>query len=486
MRYRFGDYQLDTDRHALEHAGVPVKLERKVYQVLTYLVQHREHLVPRAELLEHVWPGVYVAEAAVTRCIVALRKAVGDDRERQQVIQTLHGQGYRFVAPVTMGDAPPSPPAYAAAPVPSAAWRAATGFVDLDAAVAMVLPSSTPSGRLGTGERKLVTVLCCTLDLSEDDPTAHDPEARYTLLQALVDVATPAIHHYGGRLQTVGAEGLVAVFGVPQILEDHAPRAVQAALELQHRLPALAPRGGLALRMGLHTGVAVVGHLGDATAAPYVDGEVVAVAMRLGHEAPTGAIVVSEAIARLVRYLVQLELLRPGPQPRPAGSLAPYQVLGLRPQRSPSRWGHGRPLTPLAGRARELAVLHQAYEQTVAGQGQVVGLVGEPGMGKSRLLAEVHRALQGLPVTWLTGHCLSYGRAIPYLPILDLLRQYCGLTETDAPAVVQAHVAQCVQEVDLDPTSGRRPCSRSWERQRPRRRWPRRALVQFNGNVFAF
>src|SRR5215467_12692862 len=136
--------------------------------------------------------------------------------------------------------------------------------------------------------------------------------------------------------------------------------------------------------------------------------------MRLGHEAPIGAIVVSEATARLVRSLVQLERLRPG-------ALAPSQVLGLRPQRSPSRWGHGRPLTPLAGRTRELAVLHQAYEQTVAGQGQVVGLVGEPGMGKSRLLVEVHRALQGFPVTWLTGHCLSYGRAIPYLPILDLL-----------------------------------------------------------------
>jgi len=84
MRYMFGDYQLDTERHVLAHTEVPVKLERKVYQVLAYLVQHRERLVSREELLEHVWPGVYVAEAAVTRCIAALRKAVGDDRERQQ------------------------------------------------------------------------------------------------------------------------------------------------------------------------------------------------------------------------------------------------------------------------------------------------------------------------------------------------------------------------------------------------------------------
>ncbi len=68
-------------------------------------------------------------------------------------------------------------------------------------------------------------MLCCTLALSEGDPTAHDPEARYTLWQALVDLATPAIRRYGGTLQTVGAEGLIALFGVPQVLEDHAPRA---------------------------------------------------------------------------------------------------------------------------------------------------------------------------------------------------------------------------------------------------------------------
>src|SRR5215470_2977788 len=135
MRYRFGDYQLDTDRHALEHAGVPVKLERKVYQVLTYLVQHREHLVPRAELLEHVWPGVYVAEAVVTRCIAALRKAVGDDRERQHVIQTLHGQGYRFVVPVSLDDAPPSPAAIVTSPALAPALRSATAFAALDTAV---------------------------------------------------------------------------------------------------------------------------------------------------------------------------------------------------------------------------------------------------------------------------------------------------------------------------------------------------------------
>ncbi len=196
--------------------------------MLAYLVQHRERLVARDELLEHVWPGVYVAEAAVTRCIAALRQAVGDDRARQQVIQTLHGQGYRFVAPVTVGDETPPAPAPASSLILAPALRSSTAPVAPDAA-ATATPLPTPPGSLGAGERKLVTVLCCTLVLPEGNPAARDPELRYTLFQAFVDLVTPAIQRYGGTLQSVGPDGLVALFGVPQALEDHAACAVQAA-----------------------------------------------------------------------------------------------------------------------------------------------------------------------------------------------------------------------------------------------------------------
>src|SRR5262245_4016058 len=176
MRYRFGAYQLDTERHVLEQAGVPVKLERKVYQVLAYLVQHRERLVPREELLEHVWPGVSVAEAAVTRCIAALRQAVGDDRARQQVIQTLHGQGYCFVAPVRVDDPPAPAPAPAPSPILPPASRPSPAPVAPAAAAATATPPPAPPGRQVAGERKLVTVLCCTLALPEGDPGPQDPE----------------------------------------------------------------------------------------------------------------------------------------------------------------------------------------------------------------------------------------------------------------------------------------------------------------------
>jgi DNA-binding winged helix-turn-helix (wHTH) protein/tetratricopeptide (TPR) repeat protein len=103
MSYVFGEYVLDTERHELSCAGEPIKLERKAYQVLVYLLQHHERLVTREELLEQVWPDTYVNDSAVARCIRTLRRALGDSRETQQMIQTLYGQGYRFVAAVEMG-----------------------------------------------------------------------------------------------------------------------------------------------------------------------------------------------------------------------------------------------------------------------------------------------------------------------------------------------------------------------------------------------
>lgn len=99
--YVFGVYELDMPCYQLRRAGAPLALEPKVFDVLAYLVHHGNRLVTKDELLKHLWPGIYVGDAAVVRCIVAARKAVGDGGHTQQVIQTVRRRGYRFVAPVT-------------------------------------------------------------------------------------------------------------------------------------------------------------------------------------------------------------------------------------------------------------------------------------------------------------------------------------------------------------------------------------------------
>ena len=110
----------------------------------------------------------------------------------------------------------------------------------------------------------------------------------------------------------------------------------------------------------------------------------------------------------------------------------------------------GRAQSPFVGRTREIAMLHALMAQVEGGRGQAVGIVGEAGVGKSRLLYEFRQSLTGHSVTYLEGRCLSYGSATPYLPVLEVLRGHCGVTEHDGPEVVAEKVRLALQGVGMD------------------------------------
>ena len=129
-----------------------------------------------------------------------------------------------------------------------------------------------------------------------------------------------------------------------------------------------------------------------------------------------------------------------------------YQVVGLHTQDGSGTPGL-RAHSPFVGRAHELATLHTALAQVMGGRGQVVGIVGEPGIGKSRLLAEWRQLLHAYGVTYLEGRCLSYGSATPYLPVRDWLRAHCGITPADGAAAITAKVCERLQAVGLAPDS---------------------------------
>ena len=119
MRYIFGDYVLDTQRSELHHTGVPIKLRRKVLQVLAYLLAHRERVVPKHELLEQLWPDQFVGDEALKSCIKTLRQALGERGRTSRFVRTLHGQGYRFVAAVEVREPLPAEDAPRSSPSPS-------------------------------------------------------------------------------------------------------------------------------------------------------------------------------------------------------------------------------------------------------------------------------------------------------------------------------------------------------------------------------
>jgi DNA-binding winged helix-turn-helix (wHTH) protein len=249
MQYVFGAYTLDVQRDELHDAAGVVQLDHQVFAVLAYLVQHHDQVVRRQELFEQLWPDRFVSEAALERCITIARRAVGDSGRRQRVIQTVHGRGYRFVAPVEEClDAQPgtvSPAALPAPDLPEISPPPPPDAAVSPAALVLPLPASPsppptalrpPRPPLSTGERRQVTVLCGTLAHATALADRLGLEVFRHLMQTFHTLAQECMQRYEGIVQTLGEEGVLALFGVPMAQEEHAWRAVRAALELQQRL----------------------------------------------------------------------------------------------------------------------------------------------------------------------------------------------------------------------------------------------------------
>ena len=278
-------------------------------------------------------------------------------------------------------------------------------------------------------------------------------------MQTLCTLALEAIQGYEGTLQSVQDDGCLILFGAPVAQEDHARRAVRAALGLQQRFRSVPmdptwPSGATyTVRVGLHTGPILLGSLGEDQRLTYTAvGDTTQHAAWLAQQAAPGTILVSDATARLVESEVRLEGVVPRPCLGPTDPRAAYQVLGLGSPRAPLLTDEARPRSRFVGRELELATLQALLTRVAEGQGQVVGIVGEPGMGKTRLLAELRQRLGDTQVTVLEGQCLSDGQATPYGPLRDLLRRACGGTETDSPAIMTANVQQHCQEMGLAST----------------------------------
>jgi predicted ATPase/DNA-binding winged helix-turn-helix (wHTH) protein/class 3 adenylate cyclase len=518
MRYSFGDYVLDTQRYELHHAGEPIKLRRKVFQVLAYLLVHRDRVVPKSELLAQLWPEQFVGEEALTSCVKTLRRALGERGRTARFVRTLHGQGYRFVAAVEEREHRPadeSPPALplsggagatrqAAGPAPVLAapladpgtpltdpgtppWEAPDRGRYVATSVIPHFPSplmgegsgggeshatSSPhrnlpppggKGPLPTlvswvaldGEHKQVTILCGSLAEASTLAARLGPEAMYHLMLDVLSLAQDTVQRYAGTLTQVTGDGFLALFGAPMALEDHARRAVLAALELCQRLrEPHAIRGqphGVAVCLALHTGPVVVGPLAYDSQRPYTAaGGTLHVATRLQRRAVPDTLLVSAATYALVQGEVQGEVCETCARDAPSTPGLVYVIRGLLRRRAGVPWRGTRPLSRLVGRTQELALLAELFEHVEGGQGQVVGIVAEAGGGKSRLLYEFGQRLAGKRVTYLAGRCLSYGQAMPYHPIIDLLCANCGITEADSPAAIAGKVRMGLQELGMD------------------------------------
>lgn len=306
------------------------------------------------------------------------------------------------------------------------------------------------------GERKQVTVMFCDLVNSTALAERIGPEAMHTLLNRFFELALDDVHRYEGTINQFLGDGFMALFGAPIAHEDHARRSVLAALALQrtlqdHHAELGEPYGVTCqFRMGINSGIVVVGSIGDNLRMDYsAIGDTTNLASRLQGIAEPGEILVSESMSRLVDGYVRLEDL---PSVQVKGKTEPvaiYKAIGTLARPSPITSHGERTLSQFVGRERELAVLDELFEQVESGNGQVVGIVAEAGTGKSRLLYEFRQRLQDKQAMYLEGRCLSYGSTIPYHPIVDVVRNNCGITEGDSSETILDKVRSALQEVEM-------------------------------------
>lgn len=308
------------------------------------------------------------------------------------------------------------------------------------------------------GERKQVTVLFCDLVGSTALADRLGPETMHLLLNRFFELALGEVHRYEGTVNQFLGDGFMALFGAPIAHEDHARRAVLAALGLQrvlkdHRAELGGPSGvEIQVRMGINTGWVVVGGIGDQLRQDYTAvGDTTNLAARLQQLAEPGAVLVSEATSRFLQGSVQLEALTPLQVKGKEIPIQAFQALGIGTVSAEEAVLSAAMLSPFVGRRREIGILSELRERAAGGEGQVVGIAAEAGAGKSRLLYEFQHKSGGQPAVCMAGRCLSYGSGVPYLPLLYMLRNAWKISEADDSGAVATKVHAALAKAEVNP-----------------------------------
>jgi class 3 adenylate cyclase len=276
-------------------------------------------------------------------------------------------------------------------------------------------------------QRRQITVMFCDLIGSTALSSQLDPEEMYEVLRTYQSRCTEVIEQAGGFVAKYLGDGVLAYFGYPQAHEDDPERAIQAGLVIAGLVPGVPVPGGrqLAARIGIATGLVIVGELIGAGAAEEraVTGETPNLAARLQEAAPPGGVVVSAATRRLAAGLFDfadlgLQAFKGLPRPEPV-----WLVTGHKAAADRFAARHEREPAPLVGREAELAEILERWGRALAGETEIVGLVGEPGIGKSRLIYELRGALAGEPHVWLEGGGAQVFRNTPFHVAAQMVRR---------------------------------------------------------------
>jgi class 3 adenylate cyclase/tetratricopeptide (TPR) repeat protein len=305
------------------------------------------------------------------------------------------------------------------------------------------------------GERKQVTVLFADVKGSLELLADRDPEDARKLLDEVLNRMMEAVHRYEGTVNQVMGDGIMAIFGAPVAHEDHAVRACYAALRIQRRIARYADRirrtEGLSVqvRVGANSGEVVVRSIGNDLHMDYsAVGQTTHLASRMEQIATPGSILITADTLRLAEGYVQVKSLGDVPVKGLGAPVEVFEVIGAGPVRSRLQAAAARGLTRFVGRAVEMEALREALDAAGAGQMQVAAVVGEAGVGKSRLLHEFIHSSHTRGWLVLESNSVSYGKATQYLPVIDFLKQYFKIDGHDDSRTIREKVTGKVLTLD--------------------------------------
>ncbi|HEX6000482.1 MAG TPA: AAA family ATPase [Hyphomicrobiaceae bacterium] len=427
----FASFTLDLDRLCLHTPAGEIKLRPKTFEVLRYLVENPQRVVTKEEVIASIWSGVTVNEEALTRCISELRRALGD--EAQQIVKTAPKRGYLLDVPTT-----PEPE------LAPAGAKAESGIAPPGRAEAALPPGSAapasaalpePTARVGVPpERRLLTVLVCELMGLKALAARLDLEDLREVVGAFDRCIAQVVEHHGGYVAPRTADGARAYFGYPHAHEDDAERAVRAALAATRAVGELTLKGlpqGIQTRIGIASGLVLAVEAGR-SAEPDLVGETPLVAAHLASLAAPGGVVMSGATRRIVGSLFESRDLDAA-ELKGAEPVDAAVVLNEGAVTSRFEALRGSKASSLVGRDEELGLLLRRWEQAKSGNGRLVLLTGDGGIGKSRIALAVRERLARERHILVTYQCSPFHQTTALHPIITQLSRAAGIRSHDSP-----------------------------------------------------
>ncbi len=309
------------------------------------------------------------------------------------------------------------------------------------------------------GERRQVTVLLCDLAGFTALVEKIGSEEAYVLMEGLYEILIAKVYELEGTVNELTGDGILALFGAPVALEDAPQRAVRSALAIHRALARFGERAErerrglppLKMRIGIHTGPVVVGKVGNDLRVEFkAVGDTVNLASRVAALAEPATTLVTEETFRSCEGIFRFEALGERQVKGRKQPVRIFRAIAASGSRTRFDVSAERGLTPFVGRERELELLLDSYQRARVGRGQVVSIVSEAGLGKSRLLYEFRKAISHEDLTFFEGRCLSYGRRLVYYPILDLLRSSFDVGEEDDESTIRGKVAAGLEWLGVD------------------------------------